>query len=72
MIGKFIGNSSMGFKSGYVYNIKTEIKNVRKGGLFGKSVPCICVYDVDSMAWCPYESLGAVLKNWEFYSTKNQ
>lgn len=67
MIGKFIGKDSMGFKHGCVYNLKTDIKNVRKGSIFSKNIPCICLYDVNSKAWCPYESLNAVLNNWTLY-----
>lgn len=66
MKGKFIGKSSMGFQNGCVYNIRSDIKMIRKGGsIFGENIISICIYDMNSKAWCPYQSLEAVLKNWE-------
>lgn len=67
MIGKFIGKDSMGFKNGCVHNLKSDIKNIRKGNIFSKKIPCICIYDKNSKAWCPYESFNAVLNNWILY-----
>lgn len=67
MKAKFIGNDSMGFKNGVIYNIRSDIKIVRKGGsVFGENIPSICIYDTNSKAWCPYQSLESVMKNWEF------
>ena len=63
MKGKFIGKSSMGFQNGITYNIRSDIKMIK---LFGKDIMCICIYDTDSNAWCPYQSLESVLNNWEF------
>lgn len=66
MIGKFIGNNTMGFKHGHTYNIKSKIQIIRKVSYpFCKDMMCICIYDVNSKAWCPYQSLEALFKNWE-------
>ena len=66
MKGKFVGKSSMGFQNGITYNICSDIKMIRKGGsVFGKNMMCICIYDMNSKAWCPYQSLESVMKNWE-------
>lgn len=56
----FIGNSSMGFKKGVTYTLRTEIKSIP-----GVKTPCLCVYDIHSGAWCPYDSLESFLKNWK-------
>lgn len=79
MKGKFIGKTSMGFKHGQVYELKSEIKQILNskhgytiadiGGnpcLVASSMTCICLMDKNSSAWCPYQSLEALLKNWEF------
>ena len=67
MNGKFIGRSSMGFISGRTYDIKSEVKKIRKGSFpFCRDMMCICIYDKNSKAWCPYQSLEAVMNNWEF------
>lgn len=64
MRGKFIGtNGSMGFKNGKIYEINTVIQPV---GTKGGSKQCIVIMDRGSAAWCPYESLEAVMKNWSF------
>ena len=66
MKGKFIGKSSMGFQNGITYNIRSDIKMIRKvGSVFGNDMMCICIYDMNSKAWCPYQSLESVMKNWE-------
>ena len=66
MKGKFIGKSSMGFQNGITYNIRSDIKMIRKDGcVFGNDMMCICIYDMNSKAWCPYQSLESVMKNWE-------
>lgn len=70
MKGKFIGQSSMGFQHGIVYDIRSDIKMIRncKNKFlkeFVGDMMCICIYDQNSDAWCPYQSLEAVLKNWE-------
>ena len=67
MRGKFIGKSSMGFVTGDIYNIKTQIQKIRKSVYpFCEDIMCICIYDINSKAWCPYRSLEAVMKNWIF------
>ena len=67
MKGKFIGKSSMGFITGRTYEIKSKIQLVRKGSFpFGKYMTCICIYDKNSKACCPYQSLESVMKNWKF------
>ena len=66
MKGKFIGKSSMGFRNGVTYNIRSDIKMIRKdGNVSGNDIMCICIYDMNSKAWCPYQSLESVMKNWE-------
>jgi len=65
MIAKFIGQTSMGFISGRTYNLILDIRTIRKGGnVFGTDMDCICAYDVNSRAWCPYQSYEAFEKNW--------
>ena len=67
MKAKFIGTTSMGFHNGKIYNIRSDIKEVQIGGyIFGDSSPCICVYNTNSNAWCPYKNLEAVMANWDF------
>lgn len=57
----------MGFVTGRIYTIRSDIKDIYVGGkIFGESISCICVYDMNSSAWCPYQSLESVLKNWEY------
>ena len=62
MRGKFIGESSMGFYNGFIYNIRSDI---RKINVSGNNIMCICIYDTNSHAWCPYQSLESVMKNWK-------
>lgn len=67
MKGKFIGKDSMGFKNGTIYSVRSDIKIIRKGGsIFGENMLCICIYDINSKTWCPYQSLEAVMRNWYF------
>ena len=67
MKAKFIGKSSMGFVTGKTYDIKSKIQMIQKqGSPFTRITACICIYDNDSNAWCPYQSLEAVMKNWKF------
>ena len=67
MKGKFIGKSSMGFQNGITYNIRSDIKMIRRdGSTFSNDMVCICIYNMNSKAWCPYQSLEEVMKNWEF------
>lgn len=69
MKGKFKGRSSMGFQNGVIYNIRSDIQKIRKGVTpFYEDMMCICIYDMNSNAWCPYNNLEAVLKNWELIS----
>ena len=66
MKGKFIRKSSMGFQNGITYNIRSDIKMIRKGeSVFGNDMMCICIYDMNSKAWCPYQSLESLMGNWE-------
>lgn len=58
---KFTGQSSMGFTHGKTYNIRTSVQDINSGG---KIKSCLCVYDRNSKAWCPYSGLEAFLKNW--------
>lgn len=68
MRGKFIGKSSMGFRKGVTYNIRSDIKVIRKGeNVSSNEIMCICIYDMNSNAWCPYQSLESVMKNWEIF-----
>ena len=68
MKAKFIGKSSMGFTCGEIYDIKSKIQMIRKGSYpFCEDMMCICIYDKNSKALCPYQSLEAVMKNWIFY-----
>ena len=63
MICRFIGKTSMGFITGRVYTIRSDIKDVYVGGkIFGESIPCICIYDVNSSAWCPISEPGIIVK----------
>lgn len=68
MKGKFIGKSAMGFVTGKTYNIESKIQKIRKGGRypFCEDMICICIYDKNSRAWCPYQSVEAIMKNWTF------
>ena len=63
MKGMFIGKDAMGFKHRHMYHIKSKIQMVHRYK-FNDNMMCICIYDVNSNAWCPYESLEAVLRNW--------
>lgn len=66
MRGKFIGKSSMDFRNGVTYDIRSDIQKIRKGGnVFGNGMMCICIYDMNSKAWCPYQNLESVMENWE-------
>ena len=66
MKAKFIGKSSMGFVTGETYDIKSRIQMIQKqGSSFRRITACICIYDNNSIAWCPYQSLEAVMKNWK-------
>lgn len=62
MKGKFIGKTSMGFTNGKIYNIYSKVEKVTR---YGMPMLCICIYDKDSIAWCPYGTLEGLLKNWE-------
>ena len=67
----FIGeDGSRGFKRGQTYEVNSDIRPIHTGGgyIFGQEKMCICIYDRNSRAWCPYSSLEAVLKNWSFLS----
>lgn len=65
MIGQFIGKTSMGFKTGVIYELKSELRIIRNKD--GINIPYIYLYDIkDKIGGCPYSSLEAVLKNWDF------
>lgn len=49
----------MGFITGHTYDLRSEIKIVY-------SKTCICLFDKHSNAWCPYDSVESMLKNWKF------
>ena len=67
MKAKFIGTTSMGFRTGQLYNVRSKLKEVHCGGyIFGYDTLCICIYDNNSNAWCPYKNLEAVMENWDF------
>lgn len=61
----FKGENSMGFKRGKTYNLRTEIKPVP-----GVLKPCLCVFDTNSINWCPYSSLEKFLENWKIIDEK--
>lgn len=67
MKGRFVGETSMGFVHGQIYDIKSNIEpiGIREGSRT-KMQNCIVLKDKFSAAWCPYSSLEAVMKNWEF------
>ena len=65
MKGKFIGKDSMGFKHGVIYDIRSDLRVVRKHDIFSDDIISICIYDNHSDAWCPYSSLEAILRNWK-------
>ena len=63
MVGKFIGTTSMGFVTGQTYQLrccKGLIYDKRKD----KKKVAICLFDLNSDAWCPYDTWNAVLRNW--------
>ena len=62
---KFVGKTSMGFRTGKVYKLQLVWRTIKKrigGPIFGhwETIRCLCVYDVDSSAWCPYSSYEAL------------
>ena len=59
MQGEFIGKTSMGFVNGKVYNIESKVQKIIK---YGIPMLCICIYDKDSNAWCPYSNLETMIK----------
>ena len=67
MQGEFIGKTSRGFVKGNVYNIESKIQKVNK---YGVPMLCICIYDKDSSAWCPYINVENMLKNWNIIECK--
>lgn len=67
MRGRFVGETSMGFVHGQIYNVRSEIKPLQiTTNSKTKTQTCIVLRDKDSAAWCPYGSLEAVMRNWEF------
>ena len=61
---KFKGSSSCGFQHGLTYNLLTK-NTYQKLSPCGKKKPYIWIFDWNSNAKCPYESLSAFLDNWE-------
>lgn len=60
----FIGeDGSRGFKHGKTYELNSDIRpiHVSRG-----EKTCICLFDRNSKAWCPYSSLEKILENWHF------
>lgn len=74
LVGKFIGKPTMGFKTGEIYAVESKIQKIKKGKFpFFEIMDCICIYDMnDKSIWCPYQSLEAVLRNWDFESIKER
>lgn len=69
MRAEFIGKTSMGFITGHIYTIETACKMVKRCKTSrADPVPCLCVYDKNSKAWCPYSSMEKVLENWRLWS----
>ena len=64
----FIGeDGSRGFKYGQTYELNSDIRPIHIGGkIFGQEKTCICLFDRNSKAWCPYSSLEKILENWRF------
>ena len=65
MVGKFIGTTSMGFETGQKYWLKQR-NQIIWDKRSGKRKMAICLFDLHSNAWCPYDSWEAILRNWEF------
>ncbi len=55
MYAIFKGKTSMGFTTGQTYHLRSEVRN-----------NIICLFDIDSRAYCPYTSIENILKNWKF------
>lgn len=75
MKARFTGRDSMGFKHGKTYNVQTKMNILQRGNpLTGEIdyVNCICLYDKESPAWCPYESVEAMLRNWELFDSATE
>lgn len=69
MRGRFVGETSMGFTHGQIYDLKSSIEPIHFTTEWSKPEEtkiCIVLRDKYSKAWCPYSSLEAVLRNWEF------
>lgn len=59
---RFIVKDSMGFKHGNLYYLKSKTESIYVNR---RNIPCICLYDTKSKAWCPYQTLEVLLENWE-------
>lgn len=67
MVGRFVGETSMGFIHGKLYELKSSIEPIAFKDDFKTDMKtCIVLRDKHSKAWCPYNSLEAILRNWEF------
>lgn len=63
MTGKFTGKTSMGFVTGEIYDLKSEINTILRNSV---PINCICLYDKNSKARCPYTSLETILQKLGF------
>lgn len=71
MIGKFIGTTSMGFVTGQEYELRQN-KHLIWDKRSGKKKVAICLFDLHSDAWCPYDSWEAIFRNWEFFEERTE
>lgn len=62
MTAIFIGKNRMGFENGHIYHIRSEIKMYCKEG---RVIPCMHIYDENSEAWCPYQTLEEIMNDWD-------
>ena len=62
MNARFIGNTSMGmgFVKGKIYSLYSDVQ------VIGNKL-CICLYDKNSRAWCPYANIDKILDNWMIF-----
>jgi len=71
MLGKFIGTTSMGFVTGQMYQVKC-VKRLYHDRREGKQKMGLFLFDLNSEAWCPYESMDAILRNWRFFPSADE
>ena len=72
MKAQFIGNTSSRFFTNKIYNIRTDCKTLNIYDKYDNvdTVTCLCIYDIDSSSWCPYQNLEAMLQNWKIIIDK--